>query len=185
MSLWGNAVGAVLEHVLYRSGGTMTGSIDMGQNPIEGLKAPNYDDQATNKKYVDDSVKVATGAAAGAQATADAAAAAAASAGRAAEEAQNTANGKADRFVYTISVPASEWFGSTAPFTQAVSVREITSNDRPHYGVVYSSVAETRLKERDAFSCIDDLDTANGSVTFTCFDEKPAVNLTIQLEVIR
>lgn len=186
MSLWGNVVGAVLEHVLYRSGGTMTGSIDMGQNPIDGLKTPDSDGQATNKKYVDESVKVATGAAAGAQATADAAAEAAASAGRAAEAAQNTADGKATRLPpFTISLPASGWTGSEAPYIHTIAKEEIIDDDCPHYGVIYSQDPEIRLKEREAFGYIDELDATNGRLTFTCFENKPETDLTIQLEVIR
>ena len=32
---------------------------------------------------------------------------------------------------------------------------------------------------------VDDLDTADGSVTFTCFEDKPGVNIPIQMEVNR
>ena len=32
---------------------------------------------------------------------------------------------------------------------------------------------------------VDDLDSAAGSVTFTCFEDKPGIDLTIQLEVNR
>lgn len=172
MSLWGNVVGAVLEHVLYRSGGTMTGSIDMGQNPIEGLKTPDSDDQATNKKYVDDSVKVATGAAAGAQATADAA--------------KIAAYSKATKLSpFTVSLPASGWTGSDAPYIQTVAKAEISKDDSPHYGVIYSQDLETRLKEREAFGYIDELETTDGTLIFTCFEDKPETDLVIQLEVIR
>lgn len=179
MSLWGNVVGAVLEHVLYRSGGTMTGSIDMGQNPIEGLKIPTADDQAANRKYVDDSVKVATGAAAGAQATADKASAAASAA-------QTAANSKATKLSpFTVFLSASGWTGSSAPYTQSVELTDILAEDRPYYGPVYSGDTALRIREKLAYSCIDDLDTADGSVTFTCFDSKPDVDLNIQLEVFR
>lgn len=179
MSLWGNAVGAVLEHVLYRSGGTMTGGINMGQNSIEGLKIPTADDQATNKKYVDDSVKVATGAAAGAQATADEAAAAASAA-------QKTADSKATKLPpFTVSLPASGWAGTSAPYIQTIANEKISKDDCPHYGVIYSQDLETRLKEREAFGYIDELEATDGTLTFTCFEDKPEMDLAIQLEVIR
>ena len=80
-----------------------------------------------------------------------------------------------------ITLNASKW-STTAPYTQTVQVSGIISTDRPHYGVIYSSNQEA---EKEAFSLVDDLDTANGSVTFTCFADKPSVNLTIQMEVNR
>ena len=85
---------------------------------------------------------------------------------------------------FTVTLTAAGW-SEAAPYTQTVSVDGILETDIPHYGVVYSAHTTTALAEKEAFAMVDDLDTAEGSVTFTCFEEKPEVNLTIQLEVNR
>lgn len=98
-------------------------------------------------------------------------------------EIENTCKAYADSKHMTaqITLAASKW-SQTTPYTQSVSVSGILSTDKPHYGVVYS---ENREAEKEAFSAVDELDTADGSVTFTCFAEKPAADITIQMEVNR
>ena len=80
-----------------------------------------------------------------------------------------------------VVLTAAGW-STAAPYTQTVSVSGILSTDQPHYGVVYSDNWEA---EKEAFALVDELDTADGSVTFTCFEEKPESDLTIQMEVNR
>ena len=87
-------------------------------------------------------------------------------------------------FVKQITIPKGVWTG-TAPYTVTMQVNDILASDTPHYSVVYSSDAATRLLEKESFAMIDDLETGKNSVTFTCFEERPEVNLTIQLEVNR
>ena len=88
-------------------------------------------------------------------------------------------------FTTKIFLPVVGW-PSTAPYTVTVqNVEGILASDTPHYSVVYSSDAETRLKEKEAFAMIDDLETGKNKLIFTCFEERPEVNLTIQLEVNR
>lgn len=88
-------------------------------------------------------------------------------------------------FLATVSLPAAGWAGDAAPYTQTVAVPGILETDTPHYGVVYSGTTEEKASRKEGFSLVDDLDTAAGSVTFTCFEEKPEVDLTVQLEVNR
>ena len=88
-------------------------------------------------------------------------------------------------FLATVARPAAGWLGDAAPYTQTVAVPGILETDTPHYGVVYSGTAEEKASRKEGFSLVDDLDTAAGSVTFTCFEEKPEVDLTVQLEVNR
>ena len=85
-----------------------------------------------------------------------------------------------DRVVLT----SDGWTG-TGPYTQTIAVAGMRYTDKPHYGVVYSGDAETKLSQKEAFAMVDDLDSADGQVTFTCFEEKPEVDLTVQLEVNR
>lgn len=86
---------------------------------------------------------------------------------------------------YEVVLAANGWVGEVAPFTQTIAVEGITETDRPHYGPVYSEDAETALLEKENWVVVDDLVTASGSVTFSCFEEKPAVDITVQMEVIR
>jgi hypothetical protein len=130
--------------------------------------------------------KAAGEAAENAQVAAENAQVAAENAQAAAENAEKNAKDYAGSLhkLFNVNLPASGWSGS-APYTQTVSVSGILSSDTPHYGVAYSSNAETALAQKEAFAMVDDLDTSNGRVKFTCFEEKPEVNLTIQLEVNR
>lgn len=79
---------------------------------------------------------------------------------------------------------AAGWAGD-GPYTQTVAVEGVLASDRVHYGVVYSGDKDTMVAQKEAFSLVDDLDSAEGSVTFTCFEEKPGMDLTIMLEVNR
>lgn len=85
----------------------------------------------------------------------------------------------------TVTATATGWTGDAAPYVQTIAVDGIVETDNPHYGVVYSEDADTRQAEKEAFSLVDDLETADGSITFTCFEDKPEVDLNIQLEVNR
>ncbi len=51
------AVGDAIKTLLSKSGGTMTGAINMGSNKITNLAAPTADTNAATKKYVDDGLK--------------------------------------------------------------------------------------------------------------------------------
>lgn len=101
--------------------------------------------------------------------------------------AESAAKTYADSLHFTtkVFIPVAGWT-STAPYTATIqNVEGILASDTPHYSVVYSSDAETRLREKEAFAMIDDLETGKNKLTFTCFEEKPEVLLNIQLEVNR
>lgn len=87
--------------------------------------------------------------------------------------------------MFTVTLAADGWVGDAVPYTQDIAVEGILVTDTPHYGVVYSANAQTVLLEKEAFSFVDDLDTSDGKVTFTCFEDKPTVALKIQMEVNR
>ena len=89
------------------------------------------------------------------------------------------------RAVFTTTLTANDWEGDAAPYTQRIGIEGILSTDRPHYGAVYDEDQDTRLAQKEAFAMVDDLDTEDGVVIFTCFEDKPEVNIPIQLEVNR
>lgn len=128
----------------------MTADFNMGNNRINNVSDPEEENDAANKKYVDECFASKT-------------------------------------FSTEVTLSKSNWASTSgdAPYTQSVDVAEILSTDKPHYCVVYSDGIETAKEEKEAFALVDDLDTELGKVTFTCFDERPEVDLTIQLEVNR
>ena len=84
----------------------------------------------------------------------------------------------------TLTLSASGWAGS-GPYTQSVSVSGILASDNPHYGLIRSGTADEKSAQDEAFALVSELQTTAGNMVFTCDEESPRVNLTIQWEVNR
>lgn len=87
--------------------------------------------------------------------------------------------------LFTAVLTVNDWEGDKAPYKQTIGIEGILGTDRPHYGPVYSEDTKTMMAEKKAWMLVDDLDTADGSVTFTCLGDKPDTNVTVQMEVHR
>ena len=85
----------------------------------------------------------------------------------------------------TATLRAAAWSGSAAPYTQTVSVNGILEADDPDYWPIYSGSNAACIAQKEAFAYIDRLATADGSITVTCFEDKPEVDVTIGMEVHR
>lgn len=92
-------------------------------------------------------------------------------------------SGKATVSKYTATLSTS-WDGSSAPYTQTVSVPGILSTDVPIVDVVLSSTTSTAISQLEAWSCVSKITTSNGSITATCLAEKPTSSIPIQLLVV-
>ena len=76
------------------------------------------------------------------------------------------------------------WSGS-GPYTQSLTVSGILASDMPHITPVYSSDNATALSQKEAWACVSKAVTEANSITFSCFEDKPATAIPIQIEVIR
>ena len=90
---------------------------------------------------------------------------------------------------FTAALTAAGWQaegeGGAAPFCQTIAAEQLLSSDRPHIAPVFSADLTAALAERDGWSGVCSADSADGSITFTCLERCPAVDITVQLEVIR
>ena len=98
---------------------------------------------------------------------------------------------KADAKAYTDSkrktwaaTITTTWSGS-GPYTQSVTVSGILASDMPHITPIYSSDNATALAQKEAWACVSKAVTAANSITFACFEDKPATAIPIQIEVMR
>lgn len=195
------------EDALMKTGGTMSGALSMGGNPLRNVPAPQNDGDAVNKTYVDavdKKAKDAASAAKTAQDTADAAKDTAEAAlpksggtvtgaltvpdptqpGHAANMGYVTGYVDSKRKEFQVTLTADGWTGA-GPYVQTLPLEGILSTDRPHFGAVYDADLGMNLARKEGFALVDDLDTGDGTVTFTCFEEKPTVSIPIQMEVNR
>lgn len=90
-----------------------------------------------------------------------------------------------ERFVRTETLTDSEWTGEDAPYTQTIYINGITANDTPHIGLVMSDDIDVAMAQMEAWSTVCKAITIGGGIVFTCFEDKPEVSLTVQIEVIR
>lgn len=96
----------------------------------------------------------------------------------------DAAGGSVEYLQVTLTVEG--WTGeSGGPYTQRLYSAGMTAEDRPHFGLVYSGERNSRLAQKESWGYVDDLDTESNYLVFTCLEEKPAVELTVQLELHR
>lgn len=87
--------------------------------------------------------------------------------------------------VFSATVTVNDWVGDAAPYTQTIGIEGILETDRPHITPVYADDLETKLAQREAWNMVCEAESADGSITFTCFEDKPAVAIPVQIEVNR
>lgn len=82
------------------------------------------------------------------------------------------------------TILASGWSDS-APYTQILTVGDITVDDAPHISPVYSDDLTIAISQKEAWGKVSRAKTGNNTITFICFEEKPVVNINVQIGVYR
>ena len=92
-------------------------------------------------------------------------------------------NEKTNHYQFDVAVPASGWTGD-GPYTQTVSVSGLTAAMCPVMDLVQADDVGTAQSQLDAYSYLDKAVTGDGTLTLTCYDFKPGVDITVHLEVV-
>lgn len=80
------------------------------------------------------------------------------------------------------TITATGWQGSSAPYTQAVTVFEMAADHNPIITPVYSTVNATAVNQKEAWNLIGKAITGEGVITFTCFGDKPTIDIPIKIK---
>ena len=87
---------------------------------------------------------------------------------------------------YTVTLTASGWTGSAAPYTQTVSISGILATDSPIADLdVSSAAAESYEALAAAWACVGRIQTADGQITATCYRQKPEADVTVRMLIVR
>ncbi len=95
------------------------------------------------------------------------------------------AEGRARVLTFNAIITASAFDGTTVPYTQRISVPGILPTDAPDVSPVISTIVSEGLKQREAFGCVTSIETGNGEIIVRCYEEKPVVDVGIQMRVFR
>ena len=134
-----NSAKATADFALPKSGGTMTGTINMNGQPISGLNDPTEESQVARKGYVDTTA-------------------------------------------VSVTIPASGWVGS-GPYTQTVTVAALTDGRRCMVYPAYGDDTAANLAMLEACACLSYAKRDRQNVIFTCLEDKPAVDISVTVEV--
>lgn len=135
---------------LASTGGDLTGELCMNGQPILGLNAPNADDHAANKGYVDG--------------------------------VGDAAKSYAKTTAVQVTLTASVWSGS-GPYTQIVTVDGLTDERRAMVYPEYGNDPEANIAMKEACACVSYAKRDGRNITFTCLEDKPAVDIMVTVEV--
>lgn len=98
---------------------------------------------------------------------------------------QRQINGKPDKATYTATLTASGW-SSSAPYTQTVTVSGILATDAPVVDLNMSSATTSNAELlQGAWSNIGRIVTAANKITAYCYNEKPTVDIPLNIMVVR
>lgn len=188
-------INAKIDQKLDKSGGTMTGDIDMSAHDITGASQIDADTvHATSLKlngvYMEASSEGASTAERKVTITGTANADDPVRLGGVETPTEdNDAANKlyADTRVvpeaYFVTLLSSGWTGSSAPYSQTVSVSGILATDTPFVMPIIGSASSTAVSQQQAWNLVSAAESIDGSIIFTCFEEKPETDIRLKIEV--
>lgn len=102
------------------------------------------------------------------------------------DQALNAINGsKASEITYTATIFANWNTHSGGGYAITVPVPGITSSDNPIVDVVLGQTVSESQKILEAWSCVSRIVTVTNGITAYAYEDKPEVNIPIQLKVVR
>lgn len=81
------------------------------------------------------------------------------------------------------TLTAAGWVGDSAPYTQAIQVAGLTDGKRARAYPVYGDDTDTNLARKEACAMVSFASRSGSSMTFTCLEEKPSVDIPVTVEV--
>ncbi len=97
------------------------------------------------------------------------------------EDTQAARKGYVDTTAVSVTIPASGWTGS-GPYTQTVTVAALTDGRRCMVYPAYGDDADANIAMREACGCLSYAKREGQNVTFTCLEDKPAVDIAVIVE---
>lgn len=91
---------------------------------------------------------------------------------------------KADQKKSWTTTLDTTWTGNAAPYTKTVTVEGMLATYVPMLDVIYSNTTSTAIQEAEEYSKISKIESGAGTVTLTCFEEKPTISLNVRIEVM-
>ena len=91
---------------------------------------------------------------------------------------------KAEATTYTGTIDKDDWTGTSAPYSQAVTVTGIASTDNPGIDVTMSGTWATDETRNDEWGYVYRAVTSTNTITFYATDE-PTVDLPFQAKVVK
>ena len=81
------------------------------------------------------------------------------------------------------NLPVTKWEGA-GPFIQTLTLEDITENDEPLIGITLSNVSTESVKKQiqKSWNFVDDIDTADGYIVFTCKFKKPIIDIPLVIK---
>ena len=92
-------------------------------------------------------------------------------------------NVDANVVVISITLPATDWTGESAPYSQTVQNNNLTSDMYPIMDIAYSNNSEDWESETLQYSYITRAVCHNGSITFYCGTTKPTEDISLKLRI--
>ena len=87
-----------------------------------------------------------------------------------------------DTTAVTAALPVSSWVGS-GPYTQTVTVAALTDGRRCMVHPAYGDDTAANIAMREACACLSYTKRDGKNITFTCLEDKPAVDIAVIVEV--
>lgn len=87
-----------------------------------------------------------------------------------------------DTTAVSATLPAAGWAGS-GPYTQTITVATLTDGRRCRVYPAYGDDAAANLPMKEACGCVSYSKREGQIITFTCLEDKPAVDISVQLEL--